>query len=154
MDYPGIVEQVRTIAQPILDEFDAELVDVTFRYESLGLVLRLLVDKPGAVTVDECAEVNQRLSFVLDEAKIIEKRYILEVSSPGLDRPLSTKRDFERAVGALVRVTTQVPIADSNTNIGFVKEALDDKVVIETKSGFRLEIPLGKIEKAVREIEF
>ncbi|MFH1407143.1 MAG: ribosome maturation factor RimP [Candidatus Omnitrophota bacterium] len=154
MDHQAIIEKIRVIADPVLSELGMELVDMLLRHEGQGLILRLLVDKEGGVNMDDCTALNQQLSNALDEAKVIDRRYILEVSSPGLDRPLTTKRDFERVQDELVKILTNVPVADKTQHIGYVKEATEDKVVIETTDGLRLDIPLNKIQKAVREIEF
>lgn len=76
-----------------------DLVDIIYRYEGRGLVLRVLVDKPeGGITLDECAGLNNEISRILDEKDMLQQRYILEVSSPGLDRPLNSKNDFLRCI--------------------------------------------------------
>src|SRR3989338_7025429 len=93
---------IEQIIKPIVSESRIELVELTCRAHAGKLLIRLLVDKPGGVTIAQCARVNQRVSQALDEANLISESYTVEVSSPGLDRPLVSKRDFERALGEMI----------------------------------------------------
>lgn len=91
---------------PIMEENNFELVDVEYVKEGGTWYLRAYIDKPGGITVDDCEIVNRALSDLLDEKDFIEESYILEVSSPGLGRPLKKERDFERSLGEEVEIRT------------------------------------------------
>ena len=101
-----ILETVRQLLVPILEEMALELVDLEFKREGRDWFLRIFIDKPGGVTLDDCAEVSRGIGAVLEVENVIETAYRLEVSSPGLDRPLKKLPDFERFQGELVKVKT------------------------------------------------
>ena len=149
-----VIEQVKSAVVPVLEEMGIELVDLTFRREGGRLMLRLLADKEGGITVDECAHINRCLSEVLDQKSIINQRYTLEVSSPGIDRPLVTQKDFHRVIGRMVRIITSIPINNSNDYTGFVRAVDEQNVTIETKEDHSIRVPLDKITKAKEVIEF
>ena len=98
----SVIDNIIAVAGPLLSGKDMELVDIEFRKEGVGKVLRLYIDKPGGVTVDDCADISRELSTLLDINDIIEERYVLEVSSPGLRRPLKKIEDFKKFEGKLV----------------------------------------------------
>lgn len=127
----------------LLEERQVELVDIMYRRETGGRVLRLVVDKEGGITLDECAYLNKKLGEALDREEVMPERYFLEVSSPGLDRPLRTKRDFEKAVGKTVRIHTYEPIDNKKDHEGIVESVDEDKVRLGGT-----EIKLDKISKA------
>src|SRR3990167_9523060 len=91
-----VVAHVRGLTEPLLAEQGVELVELMYRREGRGMVLRFLVHTPGGITLDRCAALNRALSDRLDAGGFLDEPYLLEVASPGLDRPLSTRRDFER----------------------------------------------------------
>lgn len=99
-----IVPVVEPIARRIADETELELVDIDFVKAGAGRILRVLVDKPGGVTVDDCERFSEPFSRALDEADPIAESYYLEVSSPGLDRPLKSDRDFARFKGERIQI--------------------------------------------------
>lgn len=94
------IERVTEIIQPVLDDLGLELVELQLRSEGKkGLVLRIIIFKEGGVSLDDCAQVSREVGFLLEVEDPIGRSYVLEVSSPGLDRPLKTERDFERNKG-------------------------------------------------------
>ncbi len=97
-------ELVAELAQPIADKHSYELVDVEFIKEGANWYLRVYIDKPGGVTIDDCQAVSEELDEKLDKLDPIEQSYFLEISSPGLERPLKKDRDFEKYKGELVEV--------------------------------------------------
>ncbi|HEY8499557.1 MAG TPA: ribosome maturation factor RimP [Clostridia bacterium] len=99
-----ITEIVRSIAEPIVIGLGLELVDVEYVKEGSNWYLRVFIDKEGGVTVDDCEAVTLPLSRKLDEVDPISRSYIFEVSSPGIERPFKTPRDYEKAIGKRVRV--------------------------------------------------
>jgi ribosome maturation factor RimP len=148
MDRQALVDELKNIIGDYLKEKGLDLVDLTYRYEGRGLVLRILVDKPeGGISLDGCACLNNQLSIILDEKDILKERYILEVSSPGLDRPLKTKSDFLRCINRNVRFFLREPISDRLELEGIISDVRDDSVYIDIGKGV-VEITLSKIAKA------
>lgn len=99
-------QKTEELLNPIMEELSFELVDVEFVKEGGNWYLRAYVDKEGGITIDDLEKVSRRLSELLDEKDFIEDSYILEVSSPGLGRPLKKEKDFERSLGKAVEVRT------------------------------------------------
>ncbi len=153
--YMEIIEKVKEFASNLLKEKGLELLDVIYRREGAGMVLRLIVDKKPGVTLDECGQVNEELGVLLDKDDFIPESYVLEVCSPGLDRPLKTKKDFDRVTGEMVRIITYGPVEDKREHIGRVSSCDEGYVAIELKDvNIIRRIPLDKISKARLEIEF
>ena len=99
-------QRTEEILAPIIEEHEFELVDVEYVKEGGTWYLRAYIDKPGGITIDDCETVSRRLSDILDEKDYIEDAYILEVSSPGLGRPLRKEKDFKRSLGEVVELWT------------------------------------------------
>lgn len=106
-DVIAVTEQLVT---PIVDAENLELVDIEYTKEGSNWFLRVYIDKEGGVDIEDCGRVSEQLSKKLDEVDPIPVAYFLEVSSPGAERPLKKEKDFERAVGKHVHVTTTEPI--------------------------------------------
>lgn len=150
-----VLDKVRELGSNLLKDREIELVDLTYRREGSDMILRLIVDKKGGITVDECGWVNEALGELLDKEDIISERYILEVSSPGLDRPLKTRKDFERVVGKVVIINTYGPIEEKREHIGKVVSCSEEAVTIELWDNKLMRtIPLDNISKAQLKIEF
>jgi ribosome maturation factor RimP len=107
---PSIVKQVESLVEPILEEMGYELVDVEYVSNCGRWILRLFVDKEGGVTVGDCARISEELGDLIDVKEFIRHKYNLEVSSPGLNRPLKKEKDLIRALGKRVKVRTAKPI--------------------------------------------
>ncbi|MBI4042861.1 MAG: ribosome maturation factor RimP [Deltaproteobacteria bacterium] len=146
---------------PVIESAGLELAEVTYRKERRGWVLRLFVDRAEiigrGVTLDECARLSRELSVLLDVEDLISHEYVLEVSSPGLDRPLKTSKDFLRFSGKKVRVTTKAPLASNSPDhrrnfLGVIKGAAEENVTLECEDGL-FTIPIDLIDKAKLEIE-
>ena len=147
------IDRVKEIAKDYVEDRGMEIVDITFRREQQGLVLRILADKPEGIKVSDCEEFNSFLSEALDKEDAIRDRYILEVSSPGLDRPIKTDRDFERAMGRVLEITTFEAIDDRKTHDGKLIGMDKDNIVIESGIVSTV-IPKNKIALARLKIEF
>ena len=150
---------VSGIALPILESLGMELVDIEFARAGRDSVLRLFIDKEGGVTLDDCADVSRELSAILDVEDVIPGHYSLEVSSPGLDRPLKKPADYERFVGRLVKVRTYEALPDDAGNkrktfIGRLLGLTDGNVAMQLSEGQSATIPLEKVAKANLEYEF
>ncbi|MEG0260961.1 MAG: ribosome maturation factor RimP [Lysinibacillus sp.] len=115
---PSIIEQLAT---PIVEELNLELVDVEFVKEGRNWFLRVYIDTPeGNIDIDQCSQVSERLSAILDEKDPIEQNYYLEVSSPGAERPLKKDVDFENAIGKYIYVKVYEPIKDLKEFYGYL----------------------------------
>jgi len=148
-----VVERVRGLAQPILADRGLDLVDVEFRRESRGWILRLYLDRPGGVTLDDCRRVSEELGDHLDVEDLIGHPYHLEVSSPGLDRPLSRESDFVAFSGRAARITTQEAIQGQRNFRGRLAGLVEGAVLLDLPDGRRIRIPRGLIARARLEIE-
>ncbi|MBU1006382.1 MAG: ribosome maturation factor RimP [Candidatus Omnitrophica bacterium] len=146
-------DRVKTIIEQVLSNEDAELVDLIFRKESGRQILCLLVDKEGGVNLEDCVSLNKKIGIALDEADAISEHYVLEVDSPGIDRWFSGKRDYERSIGRMVRVTLSEAVLDKKEYIGRLEEVLEDSIKIDVKKKGIIEILFTKIVRARQEVE-
>ncbi len=135
MEEKRIIQKVWDLAEPIALGQGLELVDVEFRRERSGWVLRVYIDRPGGVTLNDCVKMSETLGDILDAKDFIHRRYNLEVSSPGLDRPLRKREDFERFAGDKVKITLKVPLQGRRNFTGYLRGLKGDKVLIETEDG-------------------
>lgn len=148
-----VIDRVKELIAGYLAENNIDLVDIIYRREQQGMVLRLLVDTPSGITIDECEGLNNFLSETLDKEGAINEHFILEISSPGLDRPIITDRDFERSLGKALDITTYEPIDGKKAHTGKLIGFTSENIVIEF-DGISTVIPRMKIAKAVLKIEF
>ena len=142
-----IIQRVRQTSEPLLIAGGLEPVEIEFRREARGWVLRLYIDKEGGVTLDDCTWVNQELGRILDIEDFIPVPYTLEVSSPGLNRPLKQEKDFIKYHDRQVRVTTNEPIGNRRHFKGRLRGIEDHQIRIEVDQEV-FQIPLTKIAKA------
>lgn len=147
-----IVDRVNELIAKYLEENGIELVEITYKREQGGMTLRLLVDTPEGITIDECERLNNHLSEVLDRENVIEERYVIEVASPGLDRPIVTDRDFIRAMAKELEVSMYEPVEGKREHRGKLIGMDKENIVLES-NGISVVIPRGKIAKAKRRIE-
>jgi ribosome maturation factor RimP len=161
-----IAEQARRLLEPIIDREGFELVEVEWGREGSAWVLRLFVDRQGGVTIDHCQELSRIVETVLDVEDLIEPAYNLEVSSPGVERPLRKPRDFDRFAGQRAHVKTYGPVesepppapgvaaaAPRKNWTGTLRGFKDGAVEIEV-DGVLHRIPHDKIAKAHLEYDF
>jgi ribosome maturation factor RimP len=152
MDKEVLINELKNFLADFLKSRDLELVELIHRYEGKDAVLRILVDKPeGGISIGECAGLNRELSALLDEKNILEEKYTLEVSSPGLDRPLRTESDFTRCLDKPVKFFLSEFINGKLEWDGVIAKVGPGSVRINTAAG-ALEVPLDKINKAKRVI--
>lgn len=149
-----VLVKVREVTAPLLSDLHIELVDLTFRGESGGMVLRFTVDKGCGIGIDDCCRLSRQIEKILDESNAIEERYILEVQSPGLDRILVKTSDFERIIGKEVRIITREAVGGKMENLGKLKWVNDERVLIQTPEDREIEIARNLIVKAKLEINF
>lgn len=155
------VERIRELAAGIAAAYGLEVFDVSYDREGGTFVLRVVLDKPGpsataedSVSLEDCAKVSEELSAVLDVEDVVPDAYTLEVSSPGLDRPLRTRDDFQRFAGRLAKIVTAEPIARQTAFAGHLRGVEGDDVLFENEGGRMVRLPLGLIRRARLEVEF
>lgn len=124
-------QRAEELLESILADMNFELVDVEYVKEAGTWYLRSYIDKPGGITVDDCEAVSRQFSDRLDQEDFIEDSYIMEVSSPGLDRPLKKDKDFERNLGREVEIRTYRPIEKEKEFYGILCAYDDNSVTIE-----------------------
>ena len=152
--HPELIERIKAIALPIVEGEGLELVDVEFQRERGGWVLRLYIDKEEGVSLADCETVSAQLGDILDVEDLIDHPYNLEVSSPGLNRPLSREADFTRFAGRLVRITTLKPLGGRRRFVGRLLGLRDGNVILQEEDGSSAAIPHSAIAKARLEVEF
>ncbi len=142
-----ITRRIWDLVEPVLRSEGMELVEVEFRRESHGWVLRLFIDREDGITVEDCAQMSRTLSDLLDVADPIDFPYHLEVSSPGLDRPLRKKEHFARFVGYIVEVRTLMPMMDRRNFKGILEEVTAENIHVNCDSVVHT-IPLDNLDRA------
>lgn len=148
-----ITNRVRDLIHPLISAKQVELVDLLCHYGGGRLVIKCLVDTPRGITLDELSSLNRSIGAVMEEHEAISEPYVLEVSSPGLDRPLKRWTDFERIIGRRVRVFTAAPLDARTEHHGEVLAANEENVVLRLDSGDKLPVPLNQIVRAEQEIK-
>ncbi|TSK05283.1 MAG: ribosome maturation factor RimP [Geobacter sp.] len=154
-----VAERVTEIVAEIGAPLGIGLVDLEYKREGRDMVLRIFLEKEGGITLDDCADVSRQLSDILDVEDFMPERYDLEVSSPGICRPLKKVADYERFAGHLVKVKTFEMLADDAGNkrktfTGKLLGVADGVISIDLTEGQHASIPLDKVAKANLEFEF
>ena len=148
-----LTESIRELIEPIVLSEGMELIDIEYRQETRGWVLRFYIDKEGGITLNHCSHLSEQIGDLLEVKDLIPHSYILEVSSPGLDRPLKKEKDFITYVGETIKVKTVQPI-DQRRNFqgkllgykeGNVMMSLDNQEIL---------IPISLIAKAHIQYQF
>jgi ribosome maturation factor RimP len=161
------------VAERVARSYDLDVFDVQFRRESSGWVLRIFLDVPwkaapdqveagqdpaapvdASPTIEDCERVSRDVSAILDVEETIDHRYTLEVSSPGLDRPLRTAADYRRFAGRLAKIVVSEPVNGQKHFEGRLGGLEQESIVIETAPGKRQLIPLPLVTRARLEVEF
>lgn len=149
----SVEQQIEALVAPVIEEKGLELVDVEYVKEGVHWYLRLYIDKEGGVDLDDCTNVSHSVSEILDQKDPITQAYMLEVSSPGLERPLKKDEDFERFQGKLARISTKEPFQGYKEFTGYLMGLVEDEVVLEYEKE-TIKIPRSLIEKANLALEF
>jgi ribosome maturation factor RimP len=154
-----VATRVTQLAEALAASLGLELVEVEYRQEGRQMMLRLFIDREGGVTLDDCAAVSRELSEILDVEDFIPGHYNLEVSSPGLNRPLKKLADYERFSGRLVKIRTFEPMTDDDGNkrktfLGELLGVENGVVRLKLTEGQTASVPLEKVAKANLEFEF
>jgi ribosome maturation factor RimP len=150
-----IQEKAVKIAAPIVEDMGLDLVDVEFSRHGQDQVLALYLDRNGGITVDELQEASRSVETALEIDEVIRGRYRLEVSSPGIDRPWKRRSDFEKNVGARVKLKTFSPLPDGSRILVATLVGVDDKnALLETDDGQRISVTFDDISSARPEIDW
>lgn len=153
MNKLAIAEKLTEIAQKVVDKHNLELV----RAEAVGSLknptVRVFVDKPNGISHEDCAAVSRDLSAVLDEIDFISSAYLLEVSSPGLERELYNLQDFAKFAGNLAKVRTKMPIQGQRNFRGKIKAVEGLEIVFDDKTIGEIKFNFDSIAKANLEID-
>lgn len=148
-----ISRRVMEMAAPLASELGLELVDVEYVKEGGSWILRLFIDKEGGVSHDDCQALSEKIDPLLDQEDLIPHSYFLEVSSPGVERPLKKKEDFDRYLGSRVKIKTFAPIGGQKNWTGILMGTEEENVVL-TVDEKRVLIPLDQVASARLAPEF
>src|SRR3989441_8535487 len=156
-----VVGQIRSMASRVAAGYGLEIFDVQFRREAHGMVLRIQIDRPGpaataedSVSVEDCAKVSRDLSAILDVEDVVPSAYTLEVSSPGLDRPLRHADDYRRFAGRRAKIVMREAVDGQKFFKGTLGGVEDNAVLIDGADGKRHRVPMGVITRANLEVDF
>ncbi|MBI5599511.1 MAG: ribosome maturation factor RimP [Deltaproteobacteria bacterium] len=145
-------DRVARLVGPVAEDLGIELVDVVSAAEGGRRILRILIDRPGGVTVGDCERVSREAGKILDVEDAVPGSYCLEVSSPGLDRPLVREKDFTLAVGKKIYVKTKAPI-EGRSNFKVTLEAAGrEGIVVRDSEGRLYQVEFSNIERARLEV--
>jgi ribosome maturation factor RimP len=157
----SIVEHVRAAADRVARGRGLEIFDVQYRREANGMVVRVLLDRPGpaatpedSVSVEDCANVSRELSAILDVEDVVPSAYVLEVSSPGLDRPLRGAEDYRRFAGRQAKIVMREAVDGQKYFKGRLSGVEGEAVLVDGEDGRRHAVPLAVITRANLEVEF
>ena len=150
---PLVEGKIMGLAEEIAGPLGIELVDVELLGSGSRSILRVTIDKPGGVGLDDCEAMSRDFGALMDVEDLIKNRYVIEVSSPGLDRPLKKPRDFEKSVGKLVRIVlNEKQIEKQGLIIGRLT-GFGDEVAVLDVDGAEVRVPLSNVKKARLEVE-
>lgn len=153
MDTQPIIERLRTIAISAVEASGIELVHVEMAGTKRDQVVRVYIDKQGGVTLDDCSRVSQEIEAVLDAEDLIPTRYVLEVSSPGIERQLYSLADFARFAGKLAKVRTKTELNGQKTFSGRIREVDGERIVFDDRTAGEVTIEYGDVERANLKID-
>ena len=149
-----LTERIAGIAENAAGEENLELVHVEMLGSVKNPTVRVFIDKPEGVTIDDCANVSRRMSAILDAEDFIPSSYMLEVSSPGLERELYSLKDFEKFAGNLAKVKTTQPVGGQKNLSGRIVEIKGEEIVFEDKTNGIVQFPYNTVAKANLEVAF
>lgn len=152
IDQAGLGPAIEEIVLPVVRAHGLDLVDVDARGGGRRTVVRIFVDKPGGVTIEDCQRLSQEVGDLIDVAGVVPGGYDLEVSSPGLDRQLSRDREFRWATGKLVRVWTREPVDGLREMVGRLVAVDADALTLAVPAGAH-SVPRRLVTKARLELE-
>jgi len=153
MDSSVIADKVKEVALPIFSSMGVSCVEMVYSGPRQGGLLRVFIDKEGGITLDDCQKVSQSLGHALDVADIVPQHYVLEVSSPGMDRKLYCREDFQRFMGRTLKIKTKPPFEGKTRFKGKLTGFQDDKVYLLTSRQKESVIPFEVIAEARLDVD-
>ncbi len=153
MKIEALETKIIDMIDPVINSLGIELVDIEVNKMSGKGLLRVYIDKENGVTIDDCKRVSREIEGVLDVEDPIPYAYVLEVSSPGLDRPLKKKEDYKRFTGRAVKIVTKEPVDKQNSLIGKLESAGDSEIVLGLQNDRKVTILYENISRARLEVE-
>ena len=153
MESTSILERVEKIARSAAADSGVDLVHVELAGIKRDQVVRVYIDKEGGVTIDDCTRVSHLMEAVLDAEDVIPSRYVLEVSSPGIERELYSLADFVKFVGQLAKVKTKTAIDGQKTFVGAITSVEGDEITIDDRTRGSVTFAYGMVEKANLKID-
>jgi ribosome maturation factor RimP len=149
-----VINAVILLTESLLPEYGLELVDVEFQFERGKWILRIFIDKQGGITLDDCASISRELGDLIEAEDIINLSYVLEVSSPGLNRPLKKEDDFIRSIGKVVQLKMSRPVNKRRNFTGCLADIKEGMISLIMDDNNVVELPLNEIDKARLKYEF
>ncbi len=143
-----IIRLVWELVEPVTEAESIELIEVEYQREARGWVLRLYIDHEKGITIADCTNISRQVSDLLDVEDIIPNSYTLEVTSPGINRPIRRPGDFKKFLGQEVHIRTKEPYGDRRNFRGYIAEFSDNKITIRCKDETTHEISLDNVYKA------
>jgi ribosome maturation factor RimP len=153
MDSRSVAERIREIAEQVAVDHGLELVHAEVAGPDGHPIVRLFIDRPGGITHNDCSEMSVHLGTVLDVEDFIHSAYTLEVSSPGLERGLYKRADYERFAGSNARVKMRSPVGGQRNFRGRIVAVGEGDVIFEDRTSGRVNLPLDSIAKANLEVD-
>jgi ribosome maturation factor RimP len=153
MDKVWLTEKIQKIAATVTDNCGLELVHVEILGSIKRMIVRIYIDKPGGVTLDDCSDVSRRIERVLDREDFIHSSYLLEVSSPGIERKLYNLQDFRKFIGYAAKIKTLEPINGQKNFRGVIKSVEDNDVIFQDRTSGEIRIAYDLISKANLEMD-
>ena len=153
MESSSILERVEKIARNAAADSGVELVHVELAGIKRDQVVRVYIDKEGGVTIDDCTNVSRTVETVLDADDFIPGKYVLEVSSPGIERQLYSLADFNKFAGQLAKVKTKTDIDGQKTFVGAITAVEGDDITIDDRTRGIVTFPYGNVDKANLKID-
>jgi len=150
---PELIGAIQDLVQPFLDDEGFELVEIQVTGGRGTRGVRIFIDRPGGVTIGDCARVSREVMDLLDMERLIAGNYRLEISSPGVHRPLRTSREFRRAIGRKMQVNLHDGTKWSPVVRGRLVDVVEESLIIDTPKE-RITLPLSEVKEGKMEVEF
>lgn len=145
INFMSVIKKLEDLIKLPIEEDNYELVDIQYSKRGKDWTLQIFIDKEGGVNLDDCEKMSEKLAAILDKTNLIQNSYILEVSSPGIERPLKKLKDFVRFIGKKVSVRLKTPIMNCRDFQGKISSVQEDSIEIEISQDNRITIPFSEI---------
>ncbi len=153
MSKEELIDKIRLLIEPVINSLGVELDYIEFDRMKSRALMRIYIDHEAGIKIEDCERVSREVSAILDVEDLIPNAYVLEVSSPGLDRPLRKPGDFKRFTGSTIRAITVEPVEKETFFIGKLIEADDNEIQLLLPKERRVTIPYKNISKARLEVD-